>query len=132
MSSSIDPADQAAPIDFNRLLRANLQRVFNERDAGLRAAAIAELYVADPIMYEPDAVIEGREAISAVAGKLLDQFGPDFRFTPEADGVGHHHAGALRWHAGNLATSHMVTGTDVAEIVDGRIARLWVLLNPTG
>lgn len=132
MSSSIDPTEQAAPIDFNRLLRANLQRVFNERDAGLRAAAIAELYVADPIMYEPHAVIEGREAISAVAGKLLDQFGPDFRFTPEADGVGHHHVGALRWHAGNLATSHMVTGTDVAEIVDGRIARLWVLLNPTG
>lgn len=96
MSSSIDPTDQAAPVDFNRLLRANLQRIFNERDGDLRAAAIAELYVADPIMYELDAVIEGREAISAVAGKLLDQFGPDFRFTPEADGVGHHGLGALR------------------------------------
>lgn len=132
MSSSIDPADQAAPADFNRLLRANLQRVFNERDPGLRAAAIAALYVADPIMYEPDAVIEGREAISAVAGKLLEQFGPDFRFTPEADGVGHHGIGALRWHAGTQSTPRMVTGTDVAEIVDGRIARLWVLLNPTG
>lgn len=132
MSSIIDPTDQAAPVDFDPLLRANLQRVFNERDAGLRAAAVAELYVAEPIMYEPDAVIEGREAISAVAGKLLDQFGPDFRFSPEADGVGHHGTGALRWHAGTPATPHMVTGMDVAEIVDGRIARLWVLLNPTG
>lgn len=83
-------------------------------------------------MYEPDAVIEGREAISAVAGKLLEQFGPDFRFTPQTDGVGHHGIGALRWHAGAPSTPHMVTGTDVAEIVDGRIARLWVLLNPTG
>lgn len=132
MSSSIDSPDQAAPVDFNRLLRANLQRVFNERDASLRSAAIAELYVADPIMYEPDAVIEGREAILTIAGKLLDQFGPDFRFTPEAHGIGHHRVGALRWHAGTPSTPHMVTGTDVAEIVDGRIARLWVLLNPTG
>lgn len=132
MSASIDPADEAAPVDFNGPLRANLQRIFNERDAGLRAAAIAELYVAEPIMYEPDAVIEGREAISAVAGELLDQFGPDFRFTPEGDGVGHHGIGALRWHAGTRSTPHMVTGTDVAEIVDGRIARLWVLLNLTG
>ncbi|MBE1525958.1 hypothetical protein GGC65_000414 [Sphingopyxis sp. OAS728] len=132
MSSSIDRADQAAPVDFNRLLRANLQRVFNERNADLRAAAIAELYVADPIMYEPDAVIEGREAISAVAGKLLEQFGPDFRFTPEADGVGQNGIAALRWYAGTSSIPHMVTGTDMAEVVDGRIARLWVLLNPTG
>lgn len=108
MSSSIDPADQAAPADFNRLLRANLQRVFNERDPGLRAAAIAELYVADPIMYEPDAVIEGREAISAVAGKLLDQFGADFRFTPEADGIGHHHVG----HCAGMRVTQAPRATD--------------------
>jgi hypothetical protein len=132
MTTSLHPATDPAAVDFNHLLRENLERVFNERDADLRSAAIAALYAAAPIMYEPDAVIEGRAAISAVAGKLLEQFGPDFRFTPEADGAGHHGKGALRWHAGTPATPHMVTGTDVAEIVDGRIARLWVLLNPTG
>ena len=70
--------------DHDRLLRANLMRVFNERDAALREAAIAELFVTDPVMYEPDNVVEGREAISAVAGHLLEQFGPRFRFSPAA------------------------------------------------
>lgn len=132
MSSNNHPVGDRAPVDFNRLLRANLQHVFNERDPVRRADAIAELYSADPTMYEPDAVIEGREAISAVAGKLLDQFGPEFRFTPETDAVGHHGVGSMRWHAGTPAMPRMVTGTDTAEIVDGRIARLWVLLDPMG
>jgi len=132
MPSNNHPVSDPAPVDFNRLLRANLQHVFNERDTVRRADAIAELYSTDPTMYEPDAVIEGREAISAVAAKLLDQFGPEFRFTPEADPVGRHGVGSMRWYAGTSATPRMVTGTDTAEIVDGRIARLWVLLDPTG
>jgi len=102
MSSNNHPVGDPVPVDFNRLLRANLQRVFNERDPVRRAEAIAELYSADPTMYEPDAVIDGREAISAVAGKLLDQFGPEFRFTPETDAVGHHGVGSMRWRAGTL------------------------------
>ncbi len=63
--------DDTSPIgfDFDHLLRANLERVFNERDRGLRAAATAELYAANPTMYEPDAVVEGRDAISDVAGR---------------------------------------------------------------
>ena len=132
MSSNNHPVGDPVPVDFNRLLRANLQRVFNERNPVRRAEAIAELYSADPTMYEPDAVIDGREAISAVAGKLLDQFGPEFRFTPETDAVGHHGVGSMRWHAGTPTAPRMVTGTDTAEVVNGRIARLWVLLDPMG
>ena len=116
--------------DHDRLLRANLMRVFNERDAALREAAIAELFVADPVMYEPDNVVQGREAISAVAGHLLEQFGPRFRFTPAAPAVGHHGLAVLRWEAGPEDGPVAVTGSDAAEIVDSRIARLWVLLDP--
>jgi hypothetical protein len=68
MTSSIHTERDAVPVDFNHLLRDNLARVFNERDADARAAAIAELYAVDPIMYEPDAIIEGRATISNVAG----------------------------------------------------------------
>lgn len=118
--------------DYDHLLRANLQRVFNERDADKRAAAAAELFTADPVMYEPDAVVEGRAAISAVAGKLLEQFGPTFRFTPTGPAVGHHGLGVLRWEAGPDGGPIAVTGADVAQIIDGRIARLWVLLNAPG
>ncbi|MGF7149687.1 hypothetical protein FHS96_003338 [Sphingomonas zeicaulis] len=113
-----------------QLLHANLQRVFNERDTALRDRAVAELYVAMPVMYEPDAVVEGGAAISAVAGKLLEQFGADFAFVPAAPVVAHHGLAALRWHAGPRNGPVAVTGMDVAEIVDGRIARLWVMLDP--
>jgi hypothetical protein len=117
--------------DFDQILRANLQRVFNERDDATRAAAVADLFVADPVMYEPDAIVTGRAAIAATAGALLERFGADFTFVPVAPAVGHHGTGALRWQAGPRSGPIAVTGTDVAQIVDGRIARLWVLLDPS-
>lgn len=115
--------------DFDALLGSNLERVFNERNSARREAAISELFVTNPIMYEPDNVVEGRAAISAVAGALLEQFGPDFRFTPIGNAVGHHGMGVLHWEAGPQGGPVAVTGADVAEVVDGRISRLWVLLN---
>jgi hypothetical protein len=115
--------------DYDSLLRANLERVFNERDAATRDAAVAEIFVADPVMYEPAAVVEGRAAISAVAGRLLEQFGTTFAFAAEGRAAGHHGMASLRWHAGPAGGPVTVTGIDTAEIVDGRIARLWVLLD---
>ncbi|MGM4887509.1 MULTISPECIES: nuclear transport factor 2 family protein [unclassified Tardiphaga] len=116
--------------DYDRLLRDNLERVFNERDAARRDAVIAELFVADPVMYEPTGVVQGRSNISDVAGKLLAQFGPDFSFVPDGPAVGHHGLAVLRWHAGPKDGPIAVTGADAAEIEAGRIVRLWVLLNP--
>ena len=116
--------------DYNYLLRSNLKRVFNERDAQKRAAALEDLFVAEPTMYEPTNIVTGRAAISAVAGSLLEQFGPTFRFTPEGDAVGHHGLGSLHWQAGPADGPVVITGMDAAEIIDGKIARLWVLLNP--
>jgi len=116
--------------DYDRLLRENLARVFNERDGALRASALADLFVDDPVMFEPADVVRGRAAIAEVAGRILEQFGPTFRFTPVGSAVGHHGLGSLRWQAGPAGGPVAVTGTDAAEIVDGRIARLWVLLDP--
>lgn len=125
-----DTDDPAAKPDHDGLLRSNLQRVFNERDAARRAVAVAELFVPDPVMFEPTGVVEGRAGIAAVAGKLLDQFGPGFAFVPEGAAVGHHGLAVLRWRAGPEGGETLVTGADAAEIVGGRIARLWVLLDP--
>ena len=36
--------------------------------------------------------------------------------------------GTLRWQAGTSGNPATVLGVDTAEIIDGRIARLWVLL----
>ncbi|WP_339028972.1 nuclear transport factor 2 family protein [Bradyrhizobium symbiodeficiens] len=116
-------------IDFDHLLRSNLERVFNERDDDKRRAAIAELFVEEPIMYEPTNIVSGREDISRVAGDLLKQFGTTFRFVPDGAAVGHHGLGHLAWHAGPEHGPVAITGTDVAEIESGKISRLWVLLN---
>ncbi|WP_309391819.1 nuclear transport factor 2 family protein [Chelatococcus sambhunathii] len=91
---------------------------------------MADLFVDEAIMYEPTDIVRGPEAISAVAGKLLEQFGPTFRFSPVGAAVGHHGPGSLRWQAGPDGGPVAVTGTDVVEVVGGKIARLWVLLNP--
>jgi hypothetical protein len=115
--------------DYDYLLRSNLERIFNERDPQQRAHALAELTVAVPLMYEPDAMVEGRDAISAVAGRLLERFGSDFAFVADGRAAGHHGMASLRWHAGPRGGDPVVTGIDTAEIVDGRIARLWVLLD---
>jgi len=54
-------------------------------------------------------------------------------FVPDGTAVGHHGMGYLRWHAGPSDGPVAVTGADVAELVDGRIARLWVMLDaPAG
>ncbi|QAY75850.1 nuclear transport factor 2 family protein [Sphingosinicella sp. BN140058] len=128
MSDAGPTTATATEPDYDHLLRSNLQRVFNERDPARRAAAIAELYAEEPVMYEPDAIIHGRAAIADVAGALLTRFGGDFRFVPEGSALGHHGMASLRWQAGTAGTAPTVTGIDTAEIVDGRIARLWVLL----
>ncbi len=130
MSETRSADVQAPEPNYDQLLRANLERVFNERYAVKRTLALEELFVAEPVMYEPTGIVRGRAAIAAVAGKLLEQFGPTFRFTPIGAAVGHHNLGSLRWQAGPDGGPVAVTGTDVAEVVEGRIARLWVLLDP--
>lgn len=115
--------------DYDHLLRSNLERVFNERDAAARLNAVQELYVDHPVMYEPEAIVEGQAAISDIADQLQQRFGPTFTFVPESAAVGHHGLAVLRWRAGPKDGPVAVTGTDAAEIVGGRIARLWVLLN---
>jgi len=116
--------------NYDSLLRSNLERVFNERDATKRELAVRELFVDEPVMYEPTNILLGGAAISEVAGKLLEQFGPDFRFIPEGVAVGHHGFACLRWHAGPNGGAITVTGMDAAEIVEGKIARLWVVIDP--
>ena len=59
-----DPKSEA--IDYNRLMQANLARVFNERDAALRIVAIRELYAEDAGLYEPDTSAKGVRSLNFV------------------------------------------------------------------
>ena len=118
-------------IDYNRLMHANLTRVFNERDAGRRIAAIRELYADDAVLYEPDTSAKGHAAISEAVSALLTHLPPNFVFSAEGPAIGHHNIGRLRWRSGPPEGPPAVTGMDVAHFEQGRIHSLYVFLEPT-
>jgi len=126
--SAAGPGDGRS-VDYDYLLRTNIEKVFNERDAGRRAAVIAELFTEEAVLYEPAAVVQGRDAISHAAGALLDAFGPGFRLVAAHRALGHDGLAALAWRAEGGPAG--LAGIDVAEVIGGRIARLWVLVEPS-
>jgi hypothetical protein len=122
------PIPQDASIDFDRLMRANLARVFSERDAHRRLAAIRELYAEDAVLYEPNASAGGHAAIDGAVSALLSSLPPDFAFTAIEPAIGHHGVGRLRWQAGPPNGPVAVTGMDIAHIRGGSIHSLYVFL----
>ncbi len=125
-----DTAKPAHVIDLDAFMRANMNRVFNERNVGQRLAALGELYSNDATLYDPEAVVTGREAISAAVDSLLGNFPPDYVFTAAGPAVGHNGAARLFWRLGPPGKPVVVTGTDVALIVHARIKRLYVFVDP--
>jgi SnoaL-like domain len=126
------PNQPEASIDYDRLMRANLASVFNERDAGTRIRAIGELYAESAVLYEPpDTAAEGHAAISEAVTRLLASLPPDFAFTATGPALGHHGIGRLRWQAGPPNGPVAVNGMDIARFQDGRIHSLHVFIEPT-
>jgi hypothetical protein len=117
-------------IDYERLMQANLARVFGERDAKPRIAAIRELYAEDAVLYELHASAEGHAAINRAVDALLSSLPPRFAFTATGPAIGHHGLGRLRWQAGPPNGPIAVTGTDVARFEGGLIKTLHVILDP--
>lgn len=118
--------------DYDHLMKANLERVFSERDAARRMEAIRELYAEGAALYEPHAAVRGHEAISHAVGDLLASLPPDFIFSASTPAVGHHGAGRIKWQGGPRGGAVAVTGIDVAFIEDGHISALHVFLDPAG
>ena len=126
-------SNEAVNVDYDRILQANAKQVFSQRDPGARRQALDELWLPDGILYEDGHIITGLEAISDTIGALLDTLPPGITFAPTGRAVGHHGLGRLRWRAvDNNGQPGPVSGTDVAIFQDGKIARLYVLLNPVG
>ncbi|HJU38360.1 nuclear transport factor 2 family protein [Tahibacter soli] len=119
-------------IDYDGPMQANLTKVFGERDAARRIAAIRELYAQDAVLHEPHASAVGHAAISAAVTELLASLPPGFVFRAAGPAVGHHGAARLQWRAGPPDGPVAVTGTDVAQFEGDRIRVLHVFLDPTG
>jgi len=111
------------------LLYRNLQEVFGEGDAVRRRAAIDELYTDDCILYVPPGVFVGRDALDKFAGDLRATH-PQFVYTPHGEAQVLHDAGVLAWGSGPKGEAPAYTGLDLIIVSDGRIAKLYVFLNP--
>ena len=118
-----------AAIDYDRLMQANLQRVFGERDAERRLDAIRALYAEDAVLNEPHASVQGHVAIRDAVTALLASLPPDFVFTAAGPASGHHGIGRLRWRSGPAGGPVAVTGMDIAQIEDGLIRVLTVFVD---
>lgn len=130
-SGSEHPVDkEAGAIDLDALMQANIVRVFNERNPERRRVALGELYTEDAILYDPETVATGREAISDAVGHLLHRLPTNFAFTATGHTVGHNGAARLFWKAGPPDGPVAVTGTDVVHIEGGRIKLLYVFVDP--
>ena len=64
------------------LMERNLFEVFGQRDSARRAAAIAELYTANCTFFEAEEQVNGREALNAKVGSILED-APGFVFRPQ-------------------------------------------------
>ena len=125
-------ANSAAPVpvDFDALMQGHLARVFGERDAGRRLLALKELYTEDATLFEPHAAATGYDAISGAVAALQASLPPDFVFTAFGIAVGHNGVARLHWRAGHPDEPVAVTGTDVAQVENGRIKTLYVFVDP--
>jgi hypothetical protein len=117
--------------DYDGLLRANAKRVFSEPSAERRLAALKELWAENGVLVENEHAVTGWDAVSGSVGALLDMLPPGTTFEAEGPAAGHHGLGRLRWRAVDSSGKSLgVTGTDIAFVEDGRIAKLYVILDP--
>ncbi len=111
------------------LLQVHLERVFNERDAKRRGQAIRELYAADATFYEQEAKYSGTEAIARAVTELLGALPPTLVFSMAAPAMHNHDMGKLLWRGHLPDGTTVVTGTDIAQIEEGRIRSLHVFVD---
>jgi hypothetical protein len=114
--------------DYNSLLRANAKRESNVQQ---RLTALKELWAEKGVLLENEHVATGWDAVSSSVGALLKMLPPGTTFEAEGPAAGHHGLGRLRWRAVDSSGKPLgVTGTDLAVVEDGRIKKLYVILDP--
>lgn len=114
---------------IHELLLRNLQEVFGEGDPAKRRSAIKELYTEDCMVYVPAGVLVGHDALDKFAGDLRATH-PQFAYAPHAAPQTLHNTGCLVWGSGPRGGVPEYTGLDVIVVRDGKIATLYVFLNP--
>ena len=109
------------------LLERMIEGVFNEPDPQRRAAVIAEVFTEDVVFTDAERTVTGHADLGATVTGLLAQ-GPGLVFTPSGPFRGVGDLGMRSWRLGPPGGDTVLGGLDVAQVVDGRIARLWTII----
>src|ERR1700720_3172732 len=83
----------------------------------------------DCVLYVPPGVFVGHDALDKFAGDLRATH-PHFVYTPHGEPQALHNGGILAWGSGPKGEASDYTGLDVVIVRDGKIAALYVFLNP--
>ena len=111
------------------LLARNLQEVFGEGDVRRRRAAIEDFYTGDCVVVTPDGTYVGHDALNDFAGDLRATH-PNYVYTQSGEPQVVQGAGIVAWGSGLRNEEPEYTGLDVLLVRDGKIAALYVFLNP--
>ncbi len=115
-----------------RLMEANLLAVFDERDPGRRAAAIAKTYAPDVAWTDEDGVSVGHQALDTKAAALQNGALQGLHFVKSGPVRQTGDLGFLAWEVHTPDNVAVASGFDVALIADDRIAKLWTILTEPG
>jgi hypothetical protein len=116
---------------ISRLMEANLLGVFNERNAGRRAAMINTIYSPDVRWTDDEGSTVGREALDAKATALQSQM-QGLVFTkagPVYETLG---LGYMAFELGPPGGEPVVCGFDVAVVRNGLIFELYTVITDGG
>ena len=105
-------------------------RAWGERDAAARRRSLGQVYAADVVVVDPQATARGLDALNELIGHVQAQT-PGFTFRLARPVDSHHGAIRLSWEYGPPGKPPAVTGQDVMLVRDGRIASLYVFLDPS-
>lgn len=111
------------------LLGTNLARVFNEREPARRRAAIEELYDPDATLFETERAFTGTGAIIDAVTHLIAALPPTLQFVAVAPEMVNHDLAKLHWRGVLPDGTVVVTGTDIAQLANGRIRAIYVFLD---
>jgi SnoaL-like domain len=113
--------------DLQELLDANLHKVFSERNAQDRWAAIERTYADDVKFVDPEGEVVGRRALEESVQKLLEGVPAEFVFEEDGPRYVGTDTAALPWRLGPPGDP-AARGIDIVTVRDGRVIVLRTLL----
>jgi SnoaL-like domain len=116
----------AKPAD---LVTASPRQVFAERDPAVRRETLAKIFAADVVFRDAEGEAHGHAELEAKVAGLLAADPTEWVFRESAAPAELGDLARVSWTFGPPAGPPVVTGTDIAFVVNGQIQRMYTFLD---